>query len=270
MPGLAPGIFISGAFSGTLQTCRLSFVKRPGQFRLIKKTTKEDHDMARVALVTGGTRGIGAAISKALKAAGYKVAASYAGNDAAAEKFKAETGIPVYKWDVSSFEACAAGVKKVEADLGPVDVLVNNAGITKDTAFHKMTVDQWNAVINTNLGSLFNMTRQVIEGMRARRFGRVISISSINGQKGQFGQVNYSAAKAGDIGFTKALALENAKGGITVNVICPGYINTEMVQAVPKDVLEKNVLPQIPVNRLGGQEHHRARDLFRLAGRRVS
>ncbi|QPF85313.1 acetoacetyl-CoA reductase [Bradyrhizobium genosp. L] len=210
--------------------------------------------MARVALVTGGTRGIGAAISKALKAAGYKVAASYAGNDAAAEKFKAETGIPVYKWDVASFEACTAGIKQVETDLGPVEVLVNNAGITKDTAFHKMTHEQWTAVINTNLGSLFNMTRPVIEGMRARKFGRIISISSINGQKGQFGQVNYSAAKAGDIGFTKALALENAKGGITVNVICPGYINTEMVQAVPKDVLEKNVIPQIPVNRLGEPE----------------
>lgn len=210
--------------------------------------------MARVALVTGGTRGIGAAISKALKAAGYNVAASYAGNDAAAEKFKAENGIPVYKWDVASFDACAAGVKKVETELGPIDVLVNNAGITRDTAFHKMTLEQWNAVINTNLGSLFNMTRQVIEGMRARKFGRIISISSINGQKGQFGQVNYSAAKAGDIGFTKALAIENAKGGITVNVIAPGYINTEMVQAVPKDVLEKNVIPQIPVARLGEPE----------------
>jgi len=210
--------------------------------------------MARVALVTGGTRGIGAAISKALKAVGYEVAASYAGNDTAAEKFKADTGIPVYKWDVSSFDACAEGVKKVEADLGPVDVLVNNAGITKDGAFHKMTLEQWNAVINTNLGSLFNMTRQVIEGMRARKFGRVINISSINGQKGQFGQVNYSAAKAGDIGFTKALALENAKGGITVNAICPGYINTEMVQAVPKEVLEKSILPLIPVNRLGEPE----------------
>ena len=210
--------------------------------------------MARVALVTGGTRGIGAAISKALKAAGYKVAASYAGNDEAATKFKAETGIPVYKWDVSKFEACAAGVKKVEADLGPIDVLVNNAGITRDVPFHKMSLDQWNAVINTNLGSLFNMSRQVIEGMRTRKFGRIISISSINGQKGQFGQVNYSAAKAGDIGFTKALALENAKGGITVNAICPGYINTEMVQAVPKDVLEKNIIPQIPTNRLGEPE----------------
>jgi len=210
--------------------------------------------MARVALVTGGTRGIGAAISKALKAAGYKVAASYAGNDAAAEKFKSDTGIPVYKWDVASFDACSAGIKKVEADLGPIEVLVNNAGITRDTPLHKMSLDQWTAVINTNLGSLFNMTRNVIEGMRARKFGRIISISSINGQKGQLRQVNYSAAKAGDIGFTKALALENAKGGITVNVIAPGYINTEMVQAVPKEVLEKNVIPQIPVNRLGEPE----------------
>src|SRR5207244_2057252 len=170
--------------------------------------------MARVALVTGGTRGIGAAISKALKSAGYKVAASYAGNDEAADTFKAATGIPVYKWDVASFEACAEGIKKVETELGPIDVLVNNAGITRDGAFHKMTLEQWNAVINTNLGSLFNMTRPIIEGMRARKFGRVINISSINGQKGQFGQVNYSAAKAGDIGFTKALALESAKGGI--------------------------------------------------------
>jgi acetoacetyl-CoA reductase len=210
--------------------------------------------MARVALVTGGTRGIGAAISKALKAAGCKVAASYAGNDAAAEKFKAETGIAVFKWDVSNFEACAEGVKKVEAEVGPVDVLVNNAGITKDGAFHKMSPEQWNAVIGTNLGSLFNMTRQVIEGMRARKFGRIINISSINGQKGQFGQVNYSAAKAGEIGFTKALALENAKAGVTVNAICPGYINTEMVQAVPKDVLEKAILPLIPIGRLGEPE----------------
>src|SRR6202050_5384387 len=210
--------------------------------------------MTRVALVTGGTRGIGAAISKALKGAGYKVAASYAGNDAAAEKFKADTGIPVYKWDVSSFDACAAGVKKVEAELGPVDVLINNAGITKDGAFHKMTLEQGNSVTHTNLGSLFNMTRQVIEGMRARKFGRVINISSINGQKGQFGQVNYSAAKAGDIRFNKALALENAKAGITVNVICPGYINTEMVQAVPKEVVKKSILPMIPVNRLGEPE----------------
>ena len=210
--------------------------------------------MARVALVTGGTRGIGAAISKALKAAGYKVAASYAGNDTAAEKFNAETGIAVYKWDVSNFDACAEGVKKVEAEVGPIDVLVNNAGITKDGAFHKMSLEQWNAVIGTNLGSLFNMSRQVIEGMRGRKFGRIINISSINGQKGQFGQVNYSAAKAGEIGFTKALALENAKAGVTVNAICPGYINTEMVQAVPKDVLEKAILPLIPIGRLGEPE----------------
>ena len=210
--------------------------------------------MARVAVVTGGTRGIGAAVSKALRAAGYTVAANYGGNDEAAQKFKGETGIPVYKWDVSSYDACADGLKKVEADLGPVDVLVNNAGITKDGAFHKMTVEQWSAVINTNLGSLFNVSRQVIEGMRARKFGRIINISSINGQKGSFGQVNYSAAKAGEIGFTKSLALENAKGGITVNAICPGFINTEMVQAVPKDVLEKSILPLIPVGRLGEPE----------------
>ena len=205
--------------------------------------------MARVALVTGGTRGIGAAISKALKAAGYKVAASYAGNDAAAEKFKAETGIAVYKWDVSSFDACTEGVKKVEADLGPVDVLVNNAGITRDTAFHKMTLEQWNAVINTNLGSLFNMTRPVIEGMRSRKFGRVINISSINGQKGQFGQVNYSAAKAGDIGFTKALALENAKGGITVNAICPGYVLTPLVESQIPDTAKARGITEEQVKR---------------------
>jgi len=210
--------------------------------------------MARVALVTGGTRGIGAAVSKALKSAGYKVAASYAGNDEAAGKFKAETGIAVFKWDVSSFEACADGVKRVEAEIGPVDVLVNNAGITRDAMLHRMKPEQWMAVINTNLGSLFNMTRQVIEGMRARKFGRVINISSINGQKGQMGQTNYSAAKAGEIGFTKALAQEAARSGITVNAICPGYINTEMVQAVPKDVLEKNILPQIPIGRLGEPE----------------
>ena len=207
--------------------------------------------MTRVAVVTGGTRGIGAAISKALAAEGYRVAATYHGNDEAAAKFTADTGIRTYKWDVADYAACAAGLAQVASDLGPVEVLVNNAGITKDGAFHKMTLEQWNAVINTNLGSLFNMTRQVIEGMRARKFGRVINISSINGQKGQFGQVNYSAAKAGDIGFTKALALENAKGGVTVNAICPGYINTEMVQAVPKDVLEKSILPLIPVGRLG-------------------
>jgi acetoacetyl-CoA reductase len=207
--------------------------------------------MARVAVVTGGTRGIGASISKALKAAGYNVAANYGGNDAAAQAFKAETGINVYKWDVSSFEACSAGLKQVETDLGPVEVLVNNAGITRDAPFHRMTPDQWNQVINTNLNSLFNMSRPVWEGMRTRKFGRIVNISSINGQKGQFGQANYSAAKAGDLGFTKALALEGARAGITVNAICPGYIATEMVMAVPKDVLEKNILPLIPAGRLG-------------------
>jgi acetoacetyl-CoA reductase len=207
--------------------------------------------MARVAVVTGGTRGIGAAISKGLNGAGYKVAASYAGNDAAAQAFKGETGINVYKWDVSSYDACVAGLKQVETDLGPVEVLVNNAGITKDAPFHRMTPDQWNQVINTNLNSLFNMSRPVWEGMRSRKFGRIINISSINGQKGQFGQANYSAAKAGDLGFTKALALEGARAGITVNAICPGYIATEMVMAVPKDVLEKNILPLIPAGRLG-------------------
>src|SRR5438874_7460939 len=210
--------------------------------------------MSRVAVVTGGTRGIGEAISKALKAAGCKVAANYGGNDAAAQKFKAATGIAVYKWDVSSYESCAAGLKQVEADLGPVEVLVNNAGITRDTMFHRMTAEQWGAVINTNLNSLFNMCRPVIEGMRERKFGRIINISSINGQKGQFGQTNYSAAKAGEIGFTKALAQENAKLGVTINAICPGYINTELVQAVPKEVLEKSILPLIPVNRLGEPE----------------
>ena len=210
--------------------------------------------MARVAVVTGGTRGIGEAISKALSAAGYKVAANYAGNDEAAQKFKADTSIPVFKWDVSSFDSCAQGIKKVESEIGPVEVLVNNAGITRDTMFHRMTPEQWNAVISTNLGSLFNMTRQVIEGMRARKFGRIINISSINGQKGQMGQVNYSAAKAGEIGFTKALAQEGARGGITVNAICPGYIATEMVKAVPQDVMEKNILPQIPIGRLGEPE----------------
>jgi acetoacetyl-CoA reductase len=210
--------------------------------------------MSRVALVTGGTRGIGAAISKALKAAGYKVAANYGGNDEAAAKFKAETSIAVFKWDVSSFDACADGVKKVQAELGPIEVLINNAGITRDGPFHRMKPEQWSAVINTNLGSLFNMTRQVWEGMRERKFGRVINISSINGQKGQFGQANYSAAKAGEIGFSKALALEGARAGITVNAICPGYINTEMVQAVPKDVLEKSILPLIPIGRLGEPE----------------
>jgi acetoacetyl-CoA reductase len=207
--------------------------------------------MSRVAVVTGGTRGIGAAISKALAAAGYRVAAVYHGNDAAAAKFQAETGVSVYKWDVADFDACSAGLAEIAKEIGPVEILVNNAGITKDGMFHKMTPEQWYGVVNTNLNSLFNMCRPVIEGMRERGFGRIVNISSINGQKGQMGQVNYSAAKAGDIGFTKALAQENAAKGVTVNAICPGYIATEMVMAVPKEVLEKAILPQIPVRRLG-------------------
>jgi acetoacetyl-CoA reductase len=210
--------------------------------------------MARVALVTGGTRGIGHAISVALKGAGCKVAANYGGNDEAAKKFAQETGIAVYKFDVGDFKACADAIKKIEAEVGPVDILVNNAGITRDATLHRMTPEQWSAVIKTNLDSLFNMTRNVIEGMRARNFGRVINISSINGQKGQFGQANYSAAKAGVIGFTKAVAQENANKNVTVNAIAPGYIGTEMVRAVPEDVLKGKILPQIPVGRLGEPE----------------
>jgi acetoacetyl-CoA reductase len=206
--------------------------------------------MARTALVTGGSRGIGAAIALALKGAGYKVAANYAGNDEAAQKFKAETGIPVYKWSVADYDACAAGIGKVEADLGPVDVLVNNAGITRDAPFHKMTREQWDEVIGTNLNGVFNMTHPVWPGMRERKFGRVITISSINGQKGQFAQANYSASKAGDLGFTKALAQEGARAGITVNAICPGYIATDMVMAVPEKVRE-SIIAQIPTGRLG-------------------
>ncbi|HEY4125034.1 MAG TPA: acetoacetyl-CoA reductase [Rhizomicrobium sp.] len=206
--------------------------------------------MSRVALVTGGTRGIGAAISIGLKNAGYTVAANYGGNDEAANKFKAETGIAVFKWDVGNFESCAAGIKDVEGSLGPVDVLVNNAGITRDAMLHKMTAQQWREVVDVNLDSMFNMCRNVIDGMRDRSHGRIVNISSINGQKGQMGQTNYSAAKAGIIGFTKALAQETAKKGITVNVICPGYIDTEMVQAVPPKVLE-SIIATIPVGRLG-------------------
>ncbi len=209
--------------------------------------------MGRVALVTGGTRGIGAAISKALKAAGYSVAANYAGNDAAAEAFRAETGIPVFKWSVADYDACAAGIDKVEAELGPISVLVNNAGITRDAPFHKMTREQWREVIETNLNGLFNMTHPLWPRLRERRFGRVINISSINGQKGQFGQANYSAAKAGDLGFTKALAQEGARYGITVNAIAPGYVATEMVMAVPEKVREA-IIAQIPVGRLGQPE----------------
>jgi acetoacetyl-CoA reductase len=206
--------------------------------------------MARVALVTGGSRGIGAAISVALKNAGYKVAANYAGNDEAAARFKAETGIPVFKWSVADYDACTAGIKQVEAEVGPVDVLVNNAGITRDVPFHKMTREQWKEVIDTNLNGAFNMTHPVWNGMRERKFGRVITISSINGQKGQFAQANYSASKAGDLGFTKALAQEGARAGITVNAICPGYIATDMVMAVPEKVRE-SIIAQIPVGRLG-------------------
>ena len=207
--------------------------------------------MARVALVTGGTRGIGRAISIALKDAGCKIAANYGGNDDAANAFSKEAGIAAYKFDVGDFDACKAGVAKVEADVGPIDVLVNNAGITRDKPLHRMERTEWDAVIATNLSSVFNMTRHVIDGMRARGFGRIINISSINGQKGQFGQCNYSAAKAGLIGFTKAVALETASKGITVNAVAPGYIATEMVMAVPKDVLDSKILPLIPVGRLG-------------------
>jgi acetoacetyl-CoA reductase len=206
--------------------------------------------MARVALVTGGTRGIGKAISARLKADGFKVAANYAGNSEAADATARELGISVYKWDVGSAQACKDGVAKVEADLGPVDVLVNNAGVTRDGFFHKMSVEQWDDVIRIDLSSLFYMTRPVIEGMRTRGFGRVINISSINGQKGQVGQVNYSAAKAGIIGFTKALAQEGASKGVTVNCVCPGYIDTDMVSAVPQEVLQK-IIATIPVGRLG-------------------
>ena len=210
--------------------------------------------MARVALVTGGTRGIGHAISIALKNSGYRVAASYAGNDAAAQAFQIETGIPVYKFDVGNYDAAEKAVQQIVKDLGPIDILVNNAGITRDGMFHKMTKQQWDEVIGTNLNGLFNVTRQVWESMRARKFGRVINISSINGQKGQMGQANYSAAKAGDLGFTKALSQEGAAKGITVNAICPGYIGTEMVRAIDPDVLAKRIIPQIPVGRLGEPE----------------
>ncbi len=210
--------------------------------------------MTRVALITGGTRGIGAAISIALKNEGYKVAANYAGNDDAANAFNAETGIPVFKWSVADYDACKAGIAQVEAELGSIDILVNNAGITRDAMFHKMAPDDWNAVIGTNLTGLFNMTHPVFPGMRERGFGRIINISSINGQKGQMGQANYSAAKAGDIGFTKAIAQEGAFKGITVNAICPGYIGTEMVRAVPEKVLNERILPLIPVGRLGEPE----------------
>ncbi|TCS58480.1 acetoacetyl-CoA reductase [Primorskyibacter sedentarius] len=209
--------------------------------------------MARVALVTGGSRGIGEAISKALKAEGYTVAATYAGNDEAAAKFTEETGIKTYKWNVADYDSSVAGIAKVEEELGPIDVVVANAGITRDAPFHKMTKDQWQQVIDTNLTGVFNTVHPIWPGMRERKFGRVIVISSINGQKGQFAQVNYAATKAGDLGIVKSLAQEGARAGITANAICPGYIATEMVMAVPEKVRE-SIIGQIPAGRLGEPE----------------
>ena len=207
--------------------------------------------MARIALVTGGSRGIGAAISQALQAQGATVAATYAGNDERAKAFTDETGIKTYKWDVADYDACKAGIAQVEADLGAgVDILVNNAGITRDAPFHKMTPEQWHQVVDTNLTGVFNMTHNVWGGMRERKFGRVVTISSINGQKGQFAQANYAATKAGDIGFTKALAQEGARAGITVNVVAPGYINTDMMSTIPEKVMDQ-IVGAIPVGRLG-------------------
>jgi len=209
--------------------------------------------MARVAIVTGGTRGIGEAISIALKDMGMKVAANYAGNEERARAFADRTGIAAYKWDVSDFDACQEGVRMVEADLGTVDVLVNNAGITRDTTIRKMSAQQWQDVIDTNLGGCFNMAKAVFDGMTGRKYGRVVNIGSINGQAGQYGQVNYAAAKSGIHGFTKALAQEGARFGVTVNAIAPGYIDTDMVAAVPEDVLAK-IVAKIPVGRLGKAE----------------
>jgi acetoacetyl-CoA reductase len=220
--------------------------------------------MARVAVVTGGTRGIGRAISVALKNAGYLVAANYGGNDQAAQLFNSETGIPVFKFDVSDFNACVEGIKTIEGGLGPVEILVSNAGITRDATMHRMSYENWNAVIQTNLTSCFNMSRAVIEGMRSRGFGRIVNIGSINGQAGQYGQVNYAAAKSGIHGFTKALAQEGAARGITVNAVAPGYVDTEMVRAVPPDVLEK-IIARIPVGRLGKAEDIARTVLFLVA-----
>jgi acetoacetyl-CoA reductase len=220
--------------------------------------------MARVAIVTGGTRGIGEAISVGLKNAGYKVAANYMGNDERAKAFSERTGIPVYKWDVADFDACQAGVKKVEAELGPVDVIVNNAGITRDGTMKKMARKGWDDVVDTNLGGCFNMCKAAWDGMLSRNFGRVVNIGSINGQAGQYGQVNYAAAKSGIHGFTKALAQEGAPKGITVNAIAPGYIDTDMVAAVPSEVLEK-IKSRIPVGRLGKAEEIARGVLFLVA-----
>jgi acetoacetyl-CoA reductase len=220
--------------------------------------------MARVAVVTGGTRGIGKAIAVALKNAGYKVAANYGSDDAAAEQCQNETGIPVFKFNVSDFESCKEGIAAIEAQLGPVEVLVNNAGITRDTTMHRMSFEQWNAVIQTNLSSCFNMSKAVIDGMRDRHFGRIVNVGSINGQAGQYGQVNYAAAKSGIHGFTKALAQEGASRGITVNAVAPGYVDTDMVRAVPADVLEK-IIARIPVGRLGKAEDIARTVLFLVA-----
>jgi acetoacetyl-CoA reductase len=220
--------------------------------------------MARTAVVTGGTRGIGRAIAIGLKSAGYQVAANYGSDDAAAEQFQNETGIPVFKFNVADFQSCVDGIAAVEAELGPVEVLVNNAGITRDTTMHRMSFEQWNAVIQTNLASCFNMSRAVIDGMRARSFGRIVNVGSINGQAGQYGQVNYAAAKSGIHGFTKALAQEGAARGITVNAVAPGYVDTDMVRAVPADVLEK-IIARIPVGRLGKAEDIARTVLFLVA-----
>ena len=220
--------------------------------------------MARVALVTGGTRGIGEAVSLALQGAGYEVAANYGGNDEAARAFTERTGIPAFKFDVSDFDDVSRGVSEIESRLGPVDILVNNAGITRDGTMHKMSVEQWDAVINTNLRSCFNTARCVIDGMRERRFGRIVNIGSINGQAGQYGQVNYAAAKSGIHGFTKALAQEGAGRGITVNAVAPGYVDTDMVRAVPEEVLQK-IIARIPVGRLGKPEDIARTVLFLVA-----
>jgi len=220
--------------------------------------------MARTAVVTGGTRGIGRAIAIGLKSAGYQVAANYGSDDAAAEQFQNETGIPAFKFNVADFQSCVDGIAAVEAELGPVEVLVNNAGITRDTTMHRMSFEQWNAVIQTNLASCFNMSRAVIDGMRDRKFGRIVNVGSINGQAGQYGQVNYAAAKSGIHGFTKALAQEGAARGITVNAVAPGYVDTDMVRAVPADVLEK-IVARIPVGRLGKAEDIARTVLFLVA-----